>query len=58
MVAMVSAVSVPSGSEHDVPTGALDEVERLFREQLSPLRLFPGAMLAVYSQERLVLDLV
>src|SRR5215212_5468617 len=58
MVAMVSAVSVPSGSEHDVPTGALDEVERLFREQLSPLRLFPGAMLAVYYQGRLVLDLV
>jgi CubicO group peptidase (beta-lactamase class C family) len=58
MVAMVSAISPPSGSEHDVPRGALDEVERLFREQLSPHRLFPGATLAVYCQERLVLDLV
>ena len=37
---------------------ALVEVERLFHEQLSPLRLHPGAALAVYWQGRLVLDLV
>ena len=36
---------------------ALAEVERRFSEQLSPLRLFPGAALAVYRQGRLVLDL-
>jgi CubicO group peptidase (beta-lactamase class C family) len=57
MVTMVSTISAPSGSEHDVATGGLDEVERLFREQLSPLRLFPGAALAIYCHGRLVLDL-
>jgi CubicO group peptidase (beta-lactamase class C family) len=36
---------------------ALAEVERRFREQLSPLRLFPGAALAVYRHGQLVLDL-
>ncbi len=35
----------------------LAEVERLFRAQLSPLRLHPGAALAVYRRGRLVLDL-
>ena len=57
MVAMVSTISTPSSSEHDVLTGALDEVERRFREQLSPLRLFPGAALAIYRRGQLVLDL-
>ena len=33
------------------------EVQQRFREQLSPLRLFPGAALAVYLDGRLVLDL-
>src|SRR3954465_2605687 len=42
----------------DWTTGALADVERHFREQLSPLRLFPGAALAVYRQGDLVLDLV
>jgi CubicO group peptidase (beta-lactamase class C family) len=37
---------------------ALADVERRFREQLSALRLFPGAALAVCSRGRLVLDLV
>ena len=37
--------------------GALVEVEQRFREQLSPLRLFPGAALAVYLDGRLALDL-
>jgi CubicO group peptidase (beta-lactamase class C family) len=37
---------------------ALAEVERRFREMLSPLRLFPGAALAVVHRGRVVLDLV
>jgi CubicO group peptidase (beta-lactamase class C family) len=36
---------------------ALAEVEARFREQLNPLRLFPGAALAVVQGGRLVLDL-
>lgn len=36
---------------------SLVEVEHRFREQLSPLRLFPGAALAVYLDGRLILDL-
>ena len=32
------------------------EVERQFRAQLSPLRLFPGAALAVYHRGELILD--
>ncbi len=35
----------------------LCEIERQFQAQLSPLRLFPGAALAVYLRGRLVLDL-
>ena len=34
------------------------EVDRLFAEQINPLRLFPGGALAVYRGGRLVLDLV
>jgi CubicO group peptidase (beta-lactamase class C family) len=58
MVAVASTISALSGSEHDATTGGLAEVERQFRSQLSPLRLIPGATLAVYHRERLVLDLV
>jgi CubicO group peptidase (beta-lactamase class C family) len=58
MVAVASTISVLSDSEHDAATDGLSEVERQFRAQLSPLRLFPGATLAVYCQERLVLNLV
>jgi CubicO group peptidase (beta-lactamase class C family) len=58
MAAMTSTISAPSGDVHDIPTGDLAEVERLFCIQLSPLRLFPGATLAVYHHDRLVLDLV
>ena len=36
---------------------SLVQAEQRFREQLSPLRLFPGAALAVYLDGRLVLDL-
>src|SRR5215217_9328051 len=58
MVAVASTISVSSDSEHDVAAGVLSEVERQFRAQLSPLRLFPGATLAVYHREQLVLVLV
>jgi CubicO group peptidase (beta-lactamase class C family) len=47
--------------QHDTETvsqESLDKIELLFREQLSPLRLFPGAALAVYFQETLILDLI
>jgi CubicO group peptidase (beta-lactamase class C family) len=56
MVTTASAVEPLRDTEMDPETFA--EVERLFREQLSPLRLFPGAALAVYVGGSLVLDLV
>jgi CubicO group peptidase (beta-lactamase class C family) len=58
MVAVTIANSTLSDSGHDAVTGVLSEVERQFRAQLSQLRLFPGATLAVYHREQLVLDLV
>ena len=58
MVATVSTVSAPSDGTNDAATGALGEVERQFRAQLSSLRLFPGATLSVYHGHHLVLDLV
>jgi CubicO group peptidase (beta-lactamase class C family) len=58
MVAMVNRLSPPSVTAHDGSTAALAEVERMFDEQLSPLRLFPGAALSVYHHGQLVLDLV
>ena len=36
---------------------ALAEIGRLFHEQITPLRLHPGASLAVYAGGRLILDL-
>jgi CubicO group peptidase (beta-lactamase class C family) len=41
----------------EIDAAALAEVERRFREQLSPLRLFPGGAIAVYCRGRLDLDL-
>jgi CubicO group peptidase (beta-lactamase class C family) len=58
MVAMANAVSARRTLDRDIDAARLTEVERLFRSQLSPLRLFPGAALAVYWHGRLVLDLV
>src|SRR5215204_1545873 len=55
MVATLSASEQVSGNNSDIE--GLVEVERLFSEQLSPLRLHPGAALAVYRHGRLVLDL-
>jgi CubicO group peptidase (beta-lactamase class C family) len=54
LVTAVKAQSEPVGIAVDV---AVTEIERRFRNQLSPLRLFPGAALAVYSGDRLILDL-
>ena len=51
--AVVAAVSPGTGMDGD----ALAEVERRFHAQISPLRLHPGAALAVYRHGRLVLDL-
>src|SRR3954466_7407862 len=53
MVATIDTVLTRPDREID----ALAGVECRFREQLSPLRLFPGAALAVYRQGQLVLDL-
>src|SRR5215213_10257436 len=57
MVAVVNAISAVSEPTCHIEAATLAEVERLFRSQLSPLRLFPGAGLAVYHHGRLVLDL-
>src|SRR5215216_2667900 len=57
---MVVAVSDPTVSRNTRNARNLDgfaEVERQFRAQLSPLRLFPGAALSVYHQGRLLFDL-
>ena len=42
---------------NDDDEAARTAVERRFRDQLSPLRLFPGAVLAVFRRGQLVLDL-
>ena len=55
MAATLSVSEQVSGIDSDI--AVLVEVERLFAEQLSPLRLYPGAALAVYHRGRLVLDL-
>lgn len=47
----------PVAHDAGIDRVALAEVERLFRAQLNPLRLHPGAALAVYHRGRLVLDL-
>src|SRR5215213_2273001 len=57
MVAVVNAISAVSEPTCHIEAAALAEVERLFIEQLNPLRLHPGAALAVYHHGRLVLDL-
>src|SRR3954453_11856027 len=57
MVAAMNVGSMPSALERPIEAARLAEVEGLFSSQLSPLRLFPGAALAVYHRGRLVLDL-
>jgi CubicO group peptidase (beta-lactamase class C family) len=56
MASSALATSIAANPEMD--SGALAEVALHFRAQLSPLRLFPGAALAIYHRGRLVLDLV
>src|SRR5215203_353579 len=58
MVTVMNAGSMPFTLERPIEAARLIEVEGLFRSQLSPLRLFPGATLAIYRQGRLILDLV
>ena len=53
MVAEVLASPVPDVSDD----AAVEDVKRLFHEQFSPLRLYPGGVLAVYRDGRLALDL-
>src|SRR5215211_5902390 len=52
MVAELIANPIPAVTDH-----AIADVERLFHEQFSPMRLYPGGALAVYQDGRLVLDL-
>lgn len=56
MIANVTTLADVTTADGPAPA-ALAEVERRFHEQLSPLRLVPGAALAVYHRGRLVLDL-
>jgi CubicO group peptidase (beta-lactamase class C family) len=58
MATMVSMPAALAETDRDLDPATLAEVERQFRVQLSPLRLFPGAALAIYHRGRLVLDLV
>jgi CubicO group peptidase (beta-lactamase class C family) len=58
MATMVSMPAALAETDSDLDPATLAEVERQFRVQLSPLRLFPGAALAIYHRGRLVLDLV
>jgi CubicO group peptidase (beta-lactamase class C family) len=58
---MATVIATPAmfpGIDQDGAFRALDAVQDLFWTQLSPLRLFPGAALAVYHQGRFILDLV
>jgi CubicO group peptidase (beta-lactamase class C family) len=48
---------LPPSASIDINADDLASVERRFRDQLRPMRLFPGATLAVYAGGRLVLDL-
>jgi CubicO group peptidase (beta-lactamase class C family) len=58
MATMASMPAALPETDGNLDPVALAEVERQFRAQLSPLRLFPGAALSVYCRGRLVLDLV
>src|SRR5262245_30475124 len=54
---VVQTITDPVATEVGMDGEARAEVERLFRTQISPLRLFPGATLAVYHRGRLALDI-
>jgi CubicO group peptidase (beta-lactamase class C family) len=53
----VTASASPMRTDHDLDMVGLVEIECLFRGQLSPLRLHPGAALAVYYRGALIVDL-
>ena len=54
---MAATIDTVPAESQVAANAALAEVERQFHSQLSPLRLIPGASLAVYHRGRLVLDL-
>src|SRR5215217_6882544 len=56
MVVRFIPAELPSLNHAD--TSVWSGIQERFCAQLSPLRLFPGAALAVYQRGRLVLDLV
>lgn len=57
MVAAVAIATPSRTAKREDSSDALAEIERQFHAQLSPLRLFPGAALAVYWNGRLMLAL-
>jgi CubicO group peptidase (beta-lactamase class C family) len=57
MVATTHYTAESTAPPREIDPAALLAIERQFQAQLSPLRLFPGAALAVYYRGRLVLDL-
>lgn len=54
---IATAIAVDTLHDTEIDAAALAEVERLFRDQLSPLRLFPGGAVAVSWRGQLILDL-
>lgn len=58
MAATAEMIPAAETAQAGIDPATLTDVERHFRAQLSPLRLFPGAALAVYHRGELVLDLV
>jgi CubicO group peptidase (beta-lactamase class C family) len=57
MAATAPPIAQPGQRRAGIDPAALAEVERLFHAQISPLRLFPGAALAVTAHGRPVLEL-
>jgi CubicO group peptidase (beta-lactamase class C family) len=54
---VAQTVRDPVSTDAGIDSEALAEIERLFRTQISTLRVFPGAALAVYHRGRLALDI-
>ena len=57
MVATAPGASAPTEAQREIDPAALLAIEQQFQAQLSSMRLFPGAALAVYYRGRPVLDL-
>jgi CubicO group peptidase (beta-lactamase class C family) len=54
----MTALTFQESQTDTLSQDALEGIELLFREQLSPMRLFPGSALAVYLGDQRILDLV